>query len=795
MRLLNLSDAIDRFPWTISPDSTVIEAIGLMNRKRNIKDDLTSLNFSFESKIGSQQGSSCILVMEGTQLLGIFTYEDVVRLVTSGMDLSRAKMAQVMTQQVVTLTQSNSQDIFTALSLLHQHQIRHLPILDNVGQLLGIVTETSLLELFLLEEEKFTDQEKVNEELQQTLEELQVVSEELRQQNEELTTARNTSELQQQRYQDLFEFAPDGYLVTNSVGIIQEANNAAATLLCVSQKSLVGKPLIVFIAQQDRQIFRAKISNLQPLQDWEIYLYPRGGTPFPASIRASIVYNSSHQQVGWRWLLCNISERKQAQELLHRAKDELEKRVRQRTEELVKANEELQTEITERKRAELQLLHLAFHDALTGLPNRSAFIKRLEHAINYSKRHEDYLFAVLFLDLDGFKSINDSLGHRFGDQLLLVIAQRLQECLRSIDVGARLGGDEFIILLEGIKDINDAINATERIQHQLTLPVELDGQEVFTTVSIGIVLSSTNYNQPEEFLRDADIAMYRAKAQGKACYEIFNTDMHIQAVSQLQLENALRRAIERFEFRIYYQPIVLLKTGKIIGFEALVRWLHPKLGIVLPEYFMSTAQSTGLISRIDEWVLDEACRQTQQWQERFSQWSNLEQRPLTISVNLCSTKFSQQNLLPQINQVLQKTGLDAQSLTLEITETVIMENSDKATIKLKQLRKLGIKLAIDDFGTGYSSLGRLHHFPINQLKIDRSFVSGGSVAQGNLDIVETMVILSKKLGVDVIAEGVETAEQLALLKAMKCEYGQGNFFSRPLDNQAAAALIIANPLW
>ncbi|MHC5935467.1 EAL domain-containing protein [Nostoc sp.] len=734
--------------------------------------------------------------MDRTQLLGIFTYQDVVRLVTSGMDLSRAKMAQVMTQQVVTLTQSNSQDIFTALSLLHQHQIRHLPILDSVGQLVGIVTETSLLHLLSLDKEKFADQEQVNEELQQTLEELQVVSEELRQQNEELITARGKSELQQQRYQDLFEFAPDGYLVTNNLGIIQEANNAAATLLCVSQKTLVGKPLIVFIAQQDRQIFRAKISNLQPLQDWEIYLYPRGGTPFPASIRVSIVYNSYHQQVGWRWLLCNISERKQAEEMLHRAKDELEKRVRQRTAQLVKANDELQTEITERKRAELQLLHLAFHDTLTGLPNRTAFIKRLEHAINYSKWHEDYLFAVLFLDLDGFKSINDSLGHGFGDQLLLVIAQRLQECLRSIiDVGARLGGDEFIILLEGIKDINDVINATERIQQKLALAVELDGQEVFTTASIGIVLSTTSYNQPEELLRDADIAMYRAKAQGKGCYEIFNTDMHIQAVSQLQLENALRRAIERLEFRIYYQPIVLLKTGKIIGFEALVRWLHPKLGIVLPEYFMSTAQSIGLIISIDEWVLDEACRQTQQWQERFSQWSNLGERPLTISVNLCSTKFSQQKLLPHINQVLQKTGLDPQSLTLEITETIIMENSDKATIRLKQLRKLGIKLAIDDFGTGYSSLGRLHDFPINHLKIDRSFVSGSSVDEGNLNILETMVILSKKLGVDVIAEGIETAEQLALLKAMKCEYGQGNFFSRPLDNQAAAALIIANPQW
>lgn len=514
-------------------------------------------------------------------------------------------------------------------------------------------------------------------------------------------------------------------------------------------------------------------------------LKPRLGRPFPGSIRASPVYDSQEKLVGWRWLLRNISEAKQAQE-----------QVAKRTVELAKANQQLGNEITKHKRAKSQLLHLAFHDVLTGLPNRALFMNRLEDAVNYSKRHSDYLFAVLFLDLDRFKVINDSLGHTFGDQLLLTVAQRLQECLRSTDIAARLGGDEFIILLVGIRDVLEVVTVVERIQKNLARTVVLDGHEVSTTASIGIALSITGSKQPEDYLRDADIAMYRAKAQGRACYEIFNSDMHIQAMAHLELVNELRRAIELQEFRVYYQPIVSLSRGRITGFEALLRWLHPKHGIVLPEYFMSTVQEAGLINLIEQWLLHEACSQIQQWQEQFSSSSgDLAECPLTISVNLCTTRFSEENLLPHINKVLQDTGLPAPNLTLEITEGVIMENHDKAIIRVKQLRNLGIKLAIDDFGTGYSSLGRLHHFPINQLKIDRSFVSGSIFDDGNLDIVQTIITLAHKLGVDVTAEGVETEEQLALLRKLKCEYGQGYFFSHPLDSSQATALFMTNPKW
>ncbi|MBC1238443.1 GGDEF and EAL domain-containing protein [Nostoc sp. 2RC] len=622
------------------------------------------------------------------------------------------------------------------------------------------------------------------EELHTTVEKLLLVSQEL-----ELTRA--SLDKERRRYRDLFELAPDAYLITNNTGTIEEANYAAATLFHVHHKYLVGKPLILFIAQQDRQLFSSHMNNLQQLLNWEINLQPRRGKPFPASVRLSAVYDENDEQIGWCWLLCNITERKQAQEMLHRAYEELEIRVAERTAELVKANQKLLTEITERKRVESQLLHLAFHDALTGLPNRAAFIDRLRHAINYSKRHSDYLFAVLFIDLDRFKVINDSFGHHKGDQFLLAIASRLEICVRSIDTAARLGGDEFTILLEGIQDVSDAIKVAERIEQELKLPFELDGQEIFTTASIGIALSSTiNYERPEDVLRDADTAMYRAKILGRARYELFNSNMYANALAKLQLETDLRRAIERRELRVYYQPIVSLTSGLMLGFEALLRWEHPERGLLTPADFISIAEETGLIFSIGKWVLQEACSQMQAW--RASHPANLLKK---ISVNLSLQQFSQPDLIEQIEQILESTGLNADSLVLDITESVIVENGDRVIAVLYQLREMGIQLSIDDFGTGYSSLGRLYNFPISLLKIDRSFISSINTSSRDLEIIEILVTLAHKLCVDVLAEGIETKEQLALLRKVNCEYGQGHFFSVPLNSSAAEALIKANPQW
>ncbi|MBW4638829.1 MAG: EAL domain-containing protein [Gloeocapsa sp. UFS-A4-WI-NPMV-4B04] len=482
-------------------------------------------------------------------------------------------------------------------------------------------------------------------------------------------------------------------------------------------------------------------------------------------------------------LTIEASERKRSQEELRLAHDELEIRVTERTTELAKANIELQSEVIERKIAEAQLIHDAFHDSLTSLPNRALFVERLGRVIERSKRIKNYFFAVLFLDLDRFKLVNDSLGHFLGDQLLIAFVRRLEVCVRNVDTIARLGGDEFVILLDNINDINDATQVADRIQNELSLPFKLNGHEVFISTSIGIALSTTAYENAEEILRDADTVMYRAKALGKARYEVFDQDMHTRVVELLQLENDLRRSLERQELEIYYQPIVCLATGIITGFEALLRWQHPQRGFVSPVEFIPIAEETGMIVPIGYWVLREACHQMSVWQKHFN--INL---PLTISVNFSGKQFSQPDLIKQVAQILQDNDFDAHNLKVEITESVLIENADSAAGMLVQLKKLGIQVYIDDFGTGYSSLSYLHRFPIDALKIDRSFISRMNI-NNESEIVQTIMTMAHNLGMSVVAEGIETIEQLNQLKSLQCEYGQGYLFAKPLNKEAAEAWI------
>jgi diguanylate cyclase (GGDEF)-like protein/PAS domain S-box-containing protein len=442
-------------------------------------------------------------------------------------------------------------------------------------------------------------------------------------------------------------------------------------------------------------------------------------------------------------------------------------------------------DVTERLRAEEKLWHAAFYDALTGLPNRALFMERLGMALERSKGRGRGGFAVLFLDLDRFKVVNDSLGHRAGDQLLIQISRRLERTRRAGDTVARLGGDEFAVLVEGVETATDASRVADRVQRELSMPFDIDGQEVFTSASIGIALGGgPNQVRPEDMLRDADTAMYRAKGMGIAKHAVFDVTMHDRAVAVLQLENDLRRAIERGELRVQYQPIVALGSGKIVGFEALARWQHRQRGTVAPSEFIPLAEETGVIGSLGRWVMQEACTQMRRLQ------ANHPRIPaLTLSVNISGRQVLQPDLVEQIDDTLRATGLDARSLRLEITESVLVENAAAATRCLTRLRQLGLQLCIDDFGTGYSSLSYLHRLPIDLLKIDSSFVRTMGSDEKNRRIVETILLLGRNLGVEIVAEGVETASQAAALHRLGCGLVQGFFFSQPLDIDAAAALV------
>ncbi|GAB4142167.1 MAG: EAL domain-containing protein [Cyanobacteria bacterium J069] len=441
-------------------------------------------------------------------------------------------------------------------------------------------------------------------------------------------------------------------------------------------------------------------------------------------------------------------------------------------------------DVTERVLVQNQLKHDAVHDALTGLPNRHLLMERLELAISKAQASEDYQFAVLFLDLDRFKVINDSLGHLAGDQLLIAIARKVQATLRDVDLAARLGGDEFVVLLEDIHDIQEAAQAAEQIFAEVQVPLQLEGREVYTTASAGIVLGTADYRQASDLLRDADIAMYRAKSKGKARYEIFDAQMHLQALNRLHLENDLRRAIAAQEFTLHYQPIIDLATGALVEFEALIRWQHPTQGMKSPAEFIAVAEEIGLVTLIDYWALRTACHQLAIWQQKFPQWHHLK-----VAVNLSAQDLRRANLLEEVDRVLAQNNLSASCLTLEITESMLIEDVEATIHLLDRLKQRGIHISIDDFGTGYSSLSYLHRLPVDNLKVDQSFVRQMEVDRRNYQIVETIMALSNQLELEAIAEGIETESQLEQLRQLGYQFGQGYLFARPLTSEAAERLL------
>jgi diguanylate cyclase (GGDEF)-like protein/PAS domain S-box-containing protein len=552
----------------------------------------------------------------------------------------------------------------------------------------------------------------------------------------------------EQRYRSLFEQSRDAIYMTERTGEILELNEAALDLLGYEADELIGRDVRMLYADPaDRARFQLAIEASGHVREFELALRRKDGGERTCLVSSWVRYGPDDEVLGYQGIIHDISER---------------------------------------KRIEEQLAHEALHDALTGLPNRALFMDRLERAVARRRRGEERELAVLFLDLDRFKRVNDSLGHMVGDELLNRIGRLLEEEVRDEDTVARMGGDEFAILLDGVDDPADPTHVAERIQERLRTPFQLRGHDVFTSFSIGITLGGGEVQAPEDLLRDADTAMYRAKELGPARYQIFDEAMHVHAISMLQLENDLRLALDRGEFLVHYQPVLDPAGDLLIGFESLLRWNHPERGILQPAAFIPIAEDSGQIVPIGEWALRTAVRQLADWRALDRGATDL-----IMSVNLSPRQFARPDLVELVRDVLETAGIPGPALRLELPERVIMENPDRAGEALRRLRDLGVGLCIDDFGTGYSALSHLHELPIDTLKIDRSFISRIE-EHGQSEVVATIVALATALGMQAMAVGVETRSQLSKLQTLHTAGVQGFLFSTPVD-AAAAERLLPNP--
>lgn len=568
---------------------------------------------------------------------------------------------------------------------------------------------------------------------------------------EMLQTQSNALKESEERFRSAFTYAPIGIALVSPDGHWLKVNNFLCEFLGYSEEELLSTDFQTITHNEDLGVMLVSLHKLLTGQ-------------VPACQAELRFLHKDSREVWVHWSASAASDTKSVKpNLIFQIQD-----------------------ITDRKQAEEKLQYEATHDALTDLPNRALFTTRLEQALLKTKDNQRHRVSVLFIDLDRFKVVNDSLGHLIGDQLLISIAKRLSECIRPTDTVARLGGDEFTILIEGARK-DEVLIIAERIKEKFTCPFNLNGHEIYSSASIGILHSSANHNKPEELMRDADIAMYQAKRSGKARHEVFNQEMHDAVKDTLQLENELRHAIERKELNVDYQPIFTIESGKLEGFEALARWHHLQHGTIPPSKFISLAEETGLIDSLGELILKIACQQGRKWQDTFPDCF-----PLMISVNLSCKQFAQRNMVQNIKSVLEETNFNPQNLKLEITESVVLEHKETAIEMLHQLRSLGIEINIDDFGTGYSNLSYLSQLPVSTLKIDRSFISPMEGNRFDAEIVQTIIMLARNLGMKVIAEGVETETQLEQLKALNCEGAQGYLFSKPMNAVEATKFLELN---
>ena len=561
----------------------------------------------------------------------------------------------------------------------------------------------------------------------------------------------------EQRFRSLIENSTDIIQILDSKGIYQYVSPSQQRILGYTSEELIGKSVLDLIHPKDQ---------------WWMEQVIEGVKQGPKTRRGLDEYKVRHKNGSWcvfEAMIMNLLDDESVQGIVINCHD-----------------------VTEKKLTEEKLLRTSLYDSLTDLPKRDLLMDRLQQALAHKHINPSNLFAVLTINLDRFKLINESHGHSMGDRLLIEITRRIKNCLGTEDTLARIGSDDFVILLETVSDLEDAISLATLIQTVIARPIKLDVHKLFITASIGIAMSSNDYQWAGDILRDADIAMDQAKVQSPGSYLVFNSSMHSYVTEMMQLEHDLHQAVEMLEefacpitntFLLHYQPIISLSTGKLVGFEALVRWRNSLGSMVSPVKFIPIAEKTGLIIPLGRWIFWEACRQLQEWQKVYSQIN------LNIAINISAKQFSQSNLISQIQRILRKTGIEPQGLKIEITESVIMDNAKFASKLLSHLRELGMHLSIDDFGTGYSSLSYLHRFPINSLKIDKSFVTNMGVNGENYEIVRAIITLAHSLGLDVVAEGIETEEQLTKLKNLGCEYGQGFLFSQPVNVTAATSLL------
>ncbi len=573
-----------------------------------------------------------------------------------------------------------------------------------------------------------------------------------------------------------------GVTITDLEGRILYINEADAAMHGYSTEELLGQSVRVFSPRHNWS--HLDDEEARHMKSWrrESVNFRKDGSRFMVQLLSDVVLDADGAPVAVVTVCEDITERKRMEAEFGSAHDELSTRVKERTTELLEANIRLQHEILERRKVERQLLYEALHDSLTDLPNRALFFDRLSRVIAGSGRHPDHLFAILYLDLDQYKVVTESLGQEACDRLLVQVAHRLRNSIRPEDTIGCAGGDEFLVLVEDLKDANDVTRVARRIQEALAAPMEIAGQTVFVTASIGIALSSTRYERPEDMIRDAQIAMFRAQAGAGGGHVIFDREMHDLAVSRLKLEMQLRQALDHEDINVHYQPIVELANGHIEGFEALARWSTD--GAAIPPYeFITLAEEIGTIFDLEQQILHRVCRDMKRWRDTFGDAAPY------VSVNLSGRELSNPKFPNRVRHILAEHDVDPKWLRFEVTESSIVENADIAAEVLTELRALGVRVYIDDFGTGYSSLSSLHSFPIDTLKIDRSFISGNSARTGGWEIVRVIIGLAKALGLDVIAEGIETSEQLDTIRNLGCNLGQGFLFSQAVESSEAEAFL------